>query len=199
MSRRDLVGALTALVRLIDNADDLTSIRRGVLLGRARAVAAAEAAGPAPNLPWTPFAEVGHQRVPTTAQLALIQANMPGTTIAQARALYAASYAGSRMFVNSRYQVVVSEEGSNVHLSIKRLDQAPIHDWRDLQRIKDELLGVECEAIELYPADSRLVDTANQYHLWGVRDPHFRFPFGIEERMVLDDQSGPTQQRAREA
>jgi len=36
----------------------------------------------------------------------------------------------------------------------------------------------------LYPAESRRVDTSNQYHLWVMKDPMFKFPFGFKERMV---------------
>lgn len=77
-----------------------------------------------------------------------------------------------------------------VHLSIKRLDRKPVHDWRDLQRIKNQLLGEECEAMELYPAESRLVDTANQYHLWGYDDVNLRAPFGFPGPRVVDDTAG---------
>lgn len=55
-----------------------------------------------------------------------------------------------------------------MHLDIVRRDRALIHDWRHLQRIKNELAGFDREAIEIYPAVSRLVDTANNYHLWVV-------------------------------
>lgn len=88
-------------------------------------------------------------------------------------------WADARIYLNSRYQVALRRihdhplaEGLGVcvHLSIKRLDKAWIHDWRDLQRIKSELLGPEVEAVELYPAESRLVDEANQYHLWAYPD-----------------------------
>lgn len=72
-------------------------------------------------------------------------------------------------------------------LSIKRNDRKPIHDWRHLQRIKNELAGSDFEAIEVYPAESRLVDTANQFHLWVIADPDFRIPLGWEAREV----SGP--------
>lgn len=46
----------------------------------------------------------------------------------------------------------------------------------DAQRIKNELLGDEYEACELYPAESRLVDGANQFHLWAING---QFPFGF--------------------
>lgn len=86
---------------------------------------------------------------------------------------------------NDIYQVAVRRiDGEVFHLSIKRIDRQPIHDWRDLQEIKNELIGPEHEAAELYPAESRKVDSANQYHLWGRLDPTWRFPFGWHTRMV---------------
>lgn len=66
-----------------------------------------------------------------------------------------------------------------VHLNIRRVDGGPIlRDWRHFQWIKNQLIGEECEAVELYPAESRLVDETNKYHLIGCTDPTFRFPFG---------------------
>jgi hypothetical protein len=75
---------------------------------------------------------------------------------------------------NDRYDVIVRRrrEGS-VHLSIKRLDRYAIHDWRHLQQIKNEILGEELLAIEIYPPESELIDTSNQYHLWHF--PGLRF------------------------
>lgn len=67
-----------------------------------------------------------------------------------------------------------------IWLSIKRNDQAPIHDWRDLQEIKNMIVGPEYEAIELYPADDRVVDAANQFHLFVNPDPLFRYRVGFE-------------------
>lgn len=74
-----------------------------------------------------------------------------------------------------------------IHLSIRRNDRQPIREWRDLQRIKDELVGVNHEAIEIFPAKARLVDSANQYHLFVFADPHVRIPIGFNYRAV----SGP--------
>lgn len=74
---------------------------------------------------------------------------------------------------NDEYQVSVDKNpphgfhGMTIwHLSIKRIDRQPLHDWRDLQAIKDALCGEQAEAVELYPAKSRVVDTSNQYHLF---------------------------------
>jgi hypothetical protein len=104
------------------------------------------------------------------------------------------------VFINSRYQVnltlfeIQPPFGLCIHLSIKTRDKAPVHDWRDFQRIKNELVGEEFEAVELYPAESRLVDTSNQYHLFCFRD--FKFPFGYKKREVCED-TGNTGARQR--
>jgi hypothetical protein len=71
-------------------------------------------------------------------------------------------------------------------LSIRRNDREPIMDWRDLQAIKNQLVGCECEAVQLFPAESRLVDSANQYHLLALADPGARFGFGFMFRAVDD-------------
>ena len=75
-------------------------------------------------------------------------------------------------------------------LSIRRDDRAPVRDWRHMQAIKNQLCGPECEGVELYPDDARLVDIANQFHLWVFRDPELHFPFGMEGRAVSDSTDG---------
>jgi hypothetical protein len=87
---------------------------------------------------------------------------------------------------NNLYQVVLDRpRGGLIHLSIRRIDQTPSRDWRDFQRIKNELVGPENEAVELYPAESRKVDTANQFHLWVLADPTQRWPIGFNERLLV--------------
>lgn len=83
------------------------------------------------------------------------------------------------MWANDRYVVIVerSNIGTVEHLSIRRSDRKAARDWRDFQRIKNELAGPEAEAVELFPAESRLVDGANQYHLW-CAPPGERVPIG---------------------
>src|SRR5579859_6648776 len=71
-------------------------------------------------------------------------------------------------------------------LSIKRNDKQANMDWRHLQWIKNQLVGNENEGCELFPAESRLVDGSNQFHLWVFEDPRFRFPFGFPERSVTE-------------
>lgn len=98
---------------------------------------------------------------------------------------------------NDTYQVNVRKVSDGcLHLSIKRCDRQPIHDWRDLQDIKNQIVGEECEAIELYPAESRRVDTANQFHLWASTDDKFRFPIGWHgQRLVTDHSIGKSVNR----
>lgn len=90
-----------------------------------------------------------------------------------ARALKASNGVGfDELWSNREYEVFVRRlepargRGGALHLSIKRYDRDAIHDWRHLQSIKNEVAGSEREAIELFPAESRLVDGANQTHLW---------------------------------
>jgi hypothetical protein len=90
------------------------------------------------------------------------------------------------IFVNDVYNVRLRNAGPFVQLDIARFDNQPCNNWRDFQRIKNELVGPECEGVELFPAESRLVDTANQYHLWVNPDPKFRFEFGYQRRVVFD-------------
>lgn len=101
---------------------------------------------------------------------------------------------------NETYQVQrrTFPDSDLIHLNIRRRDGGPIlRDWRHFQLIKNELIGEECEAIELYPAESRKVDTSNKYHLWGYLDPTFRFPVGMGKRDVdyTDGSTPGTRQR----
>ena len=99
-------------------------------------------------------------------------------------------------WVNNKYQVfsrVFAPELNGfgceiLWLSIKSHDRAPVRDWRDFQRIKNELAGTTCEAMEIYPAEDRLVDASNQYHLW-VFPPELRIPTGWPARDVIEDQA----------
>ena len=123
------------------------------------------------DVPWTSFEPGVHRDDPTIPYALKVAA------------------AGDLVFLNSRYQVDLTYHrdhpwGLMAELSIKTRDKQAHHDWRDLQRIKNELLGPEWEGVEVYPAESRLVDTANQYYLWCFEK--FRFPFGFQERVVAE-------------
>lgn len=91
-----------------------------------------------------------------------------------------------QVFVNNIYRVQVRREPPLMHLTIVRWDGQPCTNWSHFQQIKNELAGPECEAVELFPAESRLVDMDHEYHLWVNVDPSFRFPFGYAKRHVMN-------------
>jgi hypothetical protein len=95
---------------------------------------------------------------------------------------------GDRSFYNGKYQVIVKQEGDCTILAIRREDRRPIFDWRDVQWIKNQLLGPEVEAVQLFPAESRLVDTSNQYYLYAWPEG-CHFQFGFTERLVNESVS----------
>ena len=80
---------------------------------------------------------------------------------------------GVLRFWNSRYSVSIKTEKQSLvpgalcwRVLIIRSDQSAHHDWRDYQRIKNELFGERFEALELYPAERRLVDPSNAFVLF---------------------------------
>ena len=74
-----------------------------------------------------------------------------------------------------------------IHLSI-RIDMGKTHlrDWRDFQVIKNELVGDEHQAVEIYPQESRLHDMVNIFHLW-VFPEGFGLQLGWWDRDVGDE------------
>jgi hypothetical protein len=93
---------------------------------------------------------------------------------------------------------VFRSEGGMVQLGISSIDGTARHDWRDFQEIKNQLSGAECEAFELYPAESRLLDPSNYYTLWcfpGIR----RINVGADERRVFfaDEAVAPQRELAK--
>jgi len=105
----------------------------------------------------------------------------------------------NEIWKNDEYQVSIDKNmwhgfGDEVvcwHLSIKRLDQKPIHDWRDLQAIKSALVGPKHEAVEMYPSEDRVMDVANQFHLYaflGKNGEPVMFPLGVFDQREV---SGP--------
>lgn len=142
---------------------------------------------------------------PSRALIRAVLTSKPYLSEAGAIALLEEDAARCEYWINDLYQVEVrrSPEGKSAHLNIRRRDGAEIYrDWRHFQRIKNEIVGPECEAVELYPAESRKVDTSNKYHLWAVTDPSFRFPIGFERGDVRqpesDEETGGLRQRKEE-
>lgn len=90
-----------------------------------------------------------------------------------------------RAFCNELYAVQWFEQetewGPVVHLLITRhpgKDSKP-RSWADLQRIKNDLVGPERVAVEVFPKASRLIDESDVYHLW-VLPEGFDLPFDLQ-------------------
>ena len=113
-----------------------------------------------------------------------------------------AHFSRCKHYASGLYHVAVDHEtehgmgvpGHVAHLSIKRHDREPMQDWRVLQRIKTEIVGAETEAVELYPAESRVVDTANQYHLYAFIECGL-LPLGFRAGARTDTEGGGSKQR----
>ena len=93
-------------------------------------------------------------------------------TKAQAKKFIREKLINEEAWSNDIYNVSVNR-GMNkafdleiTELSITRHDKQAIHDWRHFQLIKNDVLGENVEAIELYPNEERLMDTANTYWLY---------------------------------
>jgi hypothetical protein len=106
-------------------------------------------------------------------------------------------------WANDIYQVTVRRweedpvfrsRGGCIQLGINAIDGTARHDWRDFQTIKNQLAGPECEAFELYPAESRLLDPSNYYTLWCFPGMH-RINVGVQERRVLQADEALAPQR----
>lgn len=136
---------------------------------------------------WQPLERSVPYRTPEALAAAVAKLIELGFTEQDAQAAFD-DRENAEQWMNDVYVVFVDRdpEGVVVRLSIRRQDRKPLRDWRDMQRIKNQLAGPEVEAVEVFPAQSRLVDTANQFWLWCL-PPGERLPFGFEERFVTDD------------
>jgi hypothetical protein len=134
---------------------------------------------------WTPLQRGSFDAAPPSEELIGIAMQKLGCDRQEAIAAIEKQNSGE-VWRNDIYQVMVYRWSEDWwQLNIRRRDGGPIlRDWRHFQRIKNEIVGEEHEAVELYPAESRLVDTANKFHLFVHSDMKFRFPFGWNEREV---------------
>jgi hypothetical protein len=175
-----LTGVLEALLRAVRTRPECAEMAKGSLYAYAERLTDEARRGVNRPVSWTPFTRAATS-APHPQAIAEV-AKALGKTEAEARDYI--MLASGEMWVNSRYQVQRHCGESLVYLSVKRIDQQPIESWRDLQRIKNELVGPSHEGVELYPAEDRKHDAANQRHVYVSTDPTFRFPFGYDERSV---------------
>ena len=133
--------------------------------------------GPTPTRVWQPMKSATRVIPPALAKAA-----------AEDPAVAAHLDEASETWRNDKYVATVQrwKDGSVAVLSIRRDDRKAIRDWRDLQRIKNDIAGEDAEGVELFPAENRLVDTANQMWMW-LLPPGKRWPLGFQERAVSDE------------
>ena len=120
-----------------------------------------------------------------------------GVTVKRIKRVFAKHQRGVEIWLNELYVVHKKDAGDGwTELSIRRQDRGAAIDWRHKQAIKNQLCGPECEGLELYPAESRLYDTANQFFLWVRTEPGDRIPVGMDAgRHVSEEEIGGTGQR----
>lgn len=109
---------------------------------------------------------------------------------------------GGSVWENDTYTVTVRRYENDkvfhnphgmVQLGVCSADGTARHDWRDLQAIKNQLVGEDAEAFELFPAETRLMDPSNYYTLWCF--PKFRIPVGTDIRRVWGQEEAFAPQR----
>ncbi len=89
----------------------------------------------------------------------------------------------NKAWVDGEYAVmsreIETDWGYVEHVCIRNVDNTDIP-WAAKQRIKNELFGHERTAIEVFPAESQLVDAANMYHIW-VLPEKMKLPFSLKK------------------
>lgn len=85
------------------------------------------------------------------------------------------------VFVASAERMGLSQSPTPVlWLRVFRRDGTRIrHHWRELQRIKNELVGPDHVGMEIYPREQDLQDGENSYHLWVFAEPGAALPWGL--------------------
>lgn len=104
---------------------------------------------------------------------------------------------GGETWMNPWYEVRVVrhsdgwllDNGPWLRIGIACNDGEARHDWRVFQRIKNQVAGPEWWALELYPAESQLIDPSNYFILYAAPS----LPFGNRYGRVL---AGPANSMA---
>ena len=105
---------------------------------------------------------------------------------------------GEQYWRNSFYTVMVKYldlaegESGGIRLDIRHNQNKPIREWKHLQRIKNELIGEEREAMEIFPPQSMVTDMSNMHHL-------FAAPVGVSSVYVYEEKLAQTGLTPRQA
>ena len=93
------------------------------------------------------------------------------------------------MYHDATYSVQIFEKGYITHLIVRRHDEGRDFPWRTLQYIKTRFCGPERVGVEVFPAESKLVDDANLRHLWVYPAGH-QLGFGLREHKFSEQVEG---------
>lgn len=119
---------------------------------------------------WTPLVKVKPHEMYRRKEVIEETAQHYGISFEAAQAKLDAETDRCDYYVNNLYQVEVGACGPDntmLHICIRRRDgAADLRDWRHFQEIKNQIAGPEREGFELYPAESRKVDTSNKWHIF---------------------------------
>lgn len=87
--------------------------------------------------------------------------------------------------MDGKYDILYDKVDGYTHLRIQRIDNKPIHNYMDLQEIKNDLLGNDVIAIEIYPAQKDFKNCSNTYHIWtwkGIEAPNLSKIYKYKEQ-----------------
>jgi len=119
---------------------------------------------------WKPLQKLQRHEMYRRREVVEETAKHYGISMEEAQAKLDAEANKCDYYVNHLYQVEVGTCGPDnlmTHICIRRRDgAADLRDWRHFQEIKNQLCGPEREGFELYPAESRKVDTSNKWHIF---------------------------------
>jgi hypothetical protein len=71
-----------------------------------------------------------------------------------------------RRYINGSALHKINGRPEFTYLGICSADGSARHDWRDMQRIKNQIVGEDWEGLELFPAEKRLLDPSNLFIIW---------------------------------
>jgi hypothetical protein len=154
---------------------------------------------------------VGYRQMPSRKELQTMLANTRASgfeaTYADVKKAFADDV-GAEIWKNDSYQCL-KKDAREAHmlnpsapdawyLSFKRFDGQQVNIYRDIQQIKNDVVGKEHEGIMIYPATSREIDTVNQYHMFVSPVPGAWVPYGFFAGRHIADWSVGGSQTPRE-
>ena len=131
---------------------------------------------------WTPFVQVSSDRTAVVGNLDAV-AKQFGVPLDVVREVAAETFSNAKLYLNSIFEVEIkpaTQPNGWLHLAVRRRNGVAGVTWAENQHIKDELVGPDCEGIELLPAAARLRNARQDFPSIGVcPNPAERLAFGF--------------------